>query len=58
MNNYVQKNRKSWISVYVYMGDQFICLGGYVYDSCTNKYGVASASRIDKITGLFCKRDL
>ena len=29
-----------------------------VYNIHINKYGVATVSRIDKIIGLFCKRDL
>jgi len=33
-----------------------VCVASKRQDMCS--YGVASVSRIDKITGLFCKRDL
>jgi len=55
------------IYVFVFHFNIYICLSNICFNKCVHMYqelyhlrwyGVATVSGIDKITGLFCKRDL
>jgi len=57
--DFAHNTKSSAMSIYTYIVSRAIYIYRYraKHDTCY-RYGVASVSRIDKILGLFCKRDL